>query len=161
MYKSRLNVHIGARSCLRIGIALLLLTGAFGLQADQRSDKEARLNTVLQKIEQLKQAIETRENDRSQFIRQLESIEKQVASVNRKIRRIGRDIDAGNTELAALRETRREHQRQLGVETEYLAEQVYAAFTLGRQEKVKMLFSQRDPERITRLITSRSGSKGK
>lgn len=141
-----------SKPSLWAAIALLLLAGAVSSQADQRSDKEARLQTVLQKIEQLKQAIETRENDKSQFIRQLKSIEKQIASVNRKIRRIGSDIDAGKTELAALRETRREHQRQLGVETEYLAEQVYAAFTLGRQEKVKMLFSQRDPARMQRNL---------
>jgi len=136
----------------RLGIALLILAVGLATQADERSARESQLKAVQQKIEQLKQAIEVKENSKSQYIRQLKSIETQIGSVNEKIRRIRREIDAGKTELAALRETRREHQRQLSVETEYLAEQVYAAFTLGRQEKIKMLFSQRDPSRLQRNL---------
>ncbi len=136
----------------RLGIALLILAVGLATQADERSARESQLKAVQQKIEQLKQAIEVKENSKSQYIRQLKSIETQIGSVNEKIRRIRREIDAGKTELAALRETRREHQRQLSVETEYLAEQVYAAFTLGRQEKIKMLFARRDPSRLQRNL---------
>ena len=150
MYKTLLNVHIGPG--LWVGIALLALAGALSVQADERSERESRLQAVMQKIEQLKQAIEVKENSKSQYIRQLKTIETQIGSVNRKIRGIDREIDAGKKELAALRETRRQHQRQLSVETQYLAEQVYAAFTLGRQEGIKMLFSQRDPERLQRNL---------
>jgi len=150
MYKSPVNVHIGA--WLWLGVALLVLTVAIAAQADERSARESQLKTVLAKIQQLKQAIDDKENSKSQYIRQLQSIESQIGSVNEKIRRIRQEIDANKTELEALRETRRQHQRQLGAETEQLAEQVYAAFTLGRQEKVKMLFSQGDPSRLQRNL---------
>ncbi len=150
MYKSPVNVHIGA--WLWLGVALLIFTVAIAAHADERSAKENQLKTVLGKIQQLKQAIDDKENSKSQYISQLQSIEKQIGSVNEKIRRIRQEIDASKTELAALRETRRQHQRQLGTETEHLAEQVYAAFTLGRQEKVKMLFSQGDPSRLQRNL---------
>ncbi len=141
-----------SRPSLWTGIALLVIVAALAVRADERSEKQGLLDAVLQKIEQLKHAIEDRESSKSEYIGQLKSIETQIGSVNRKIRRIGKQIDARKTELAELRETRRQHQRQLGTETEYLAEQVYAAFTLGRQESVKMLFSQRDPERLQRNL---------
>ena len=141
-----------SRHSLWPGIALLILAVTIAGRADERSVKESQLRAVLQQIEQLKQAIEVKENSKSEYIQQLKSVETQIGSVNRKIRRIRQQIDAGKTRLAALRETRRQHQRQLSTETEYLAEQVYAAFTLGRQERVKMLFSQRDPERLQRNL---------
>ncbi|HEY5740639.1 MAG TPA: peptidoglycan DD-metalloendopeptidase family protein [Gammaproteobacteria bacterium] len=133
-------------------IALLILAVTIAGRADERSAKESQLREVLQQIEQLKQAIEVKENSKSEYIQQLKSVETQIGSINRKIRRIRQQIDAGKTRLSALRETRRQHQRQLSTETEYLAEQVYAAFTMGRQERVKMLFSQRDPERLQRNL---------
>jgi septal ring factor EnvC (AmiA/AmiB activator) len=40
----------------------------------------------------------------------------------------------------------------LSRENDYLAEQVYTAFTLGREEKVKLLFSQQDPETLQRNL---------
>ena len=141
-----------SRHSLWPGIALLILAVTLAGRADERSAKENQLREVLQQIEQLRQAIEVKENSKSEYIQQLKTVETQIGSVNRKIRRVRQQIDAGENRLAALRETRRQHQRQLSSETEYLAEQVYAAFTLGRQERVKMLFSQRDPERLQRNL---------
>jgi len=130
----------------------LLLAAVLAVQADERSDRASELQAVLQKIEQLKRAIAVKENSKSQYIGQLRAIETQIGGINREIRRVGQEIDAGKSRLAALRETRRQHQRQLSAETDNLAKQVYAAFTLGRQERVKMLFSQRDPERLQRNL---------
>lgn len=137
---------------LSLSLAIILLAGAGGAQADERSARESELRTILQKIGQLKQAIEDKENSKSQYIHQLKSIEVQIGGINNEIRGIQREIDAGKKELAALQEARRQHQRQLSRENDYLAEQVYAAFTLGRQERVKLLFSQRDPERLQRNL---------
>ncbi len=124
-------------------------------QAAQPQDREARekqLRTVLQKIDRLKKAIDDKEDSKSQYIRQLKSIETEIGRLNRRIRAIDRKISDKKAELGRLRETRLEHQRKLGRENDYLAEQVYAAFTLGRQEKVKLLFSQQDPQRLQRNL---------
>ncbi|MGD8350099.1 MAG: peptidoglycan DD-metalloendopeptidase family protein, partial [Gammaproteobacteria bacterium] len=107
---------------------------------------------ILQQIDELKQAIDVKEDSKSRYIKQLKSIEQQIGRVTGKIRSINRQIGERKTELAALRDTREQHQRQLSRENDYLAEQVYAAFTLGKQEKVKLLFSQQDPERLQRNL---------
>lgn len=120
--------------------------------AADRSAKEKQLKTVLGKIEQLKRAIDVKEDSKSQYIKQLKTIERKIGKVNQKIHAIGKKIKGKKKELAALRETRLKHQRQLSRENDYLAEQVYTAFTLGREEKVKLLFSQQDPQTLQRNL---------
>lgn len=135
-------------------LSALLTCLLFAPQAlpDDRSVKEKQLNTVLRKIEKLKKAIDVKEDSKSQYIKQLKSIERNIGGLNQNIRAIGKKISAKKSELAALRETRLRHQRKLSRENDYLAEQVYAAFTLGREEKVKLLFSQQDPQLLQRNL---------
>ena len=120
--------------------------------AANKATSEKQLKSVLSKIEKLKQVIDVKEDSRSQYIKQLKSIERKIGKLGQKIRAIGKKIGAKKSELDSLRATRVKHQNQLSKESDYLAEQVYAAFTLGRQEKVKLLFSQQDPQTLQRNL---------
>jgi len=120
--------------------------------ADEKTEKQQQLNALLKKIEKMKQAIDVKEDSKSRYIKQLKTIERSIGKVNRDIGKINTQIKARKTELSELRATRLEHQRTLSRENEYLAEQVYAAFTLGRQERVKLLFSQQDPQALQRNL---------
>jgi len=120
--------------------------------ADDKTVKQKQLKTLLHKIDKLKQAIDVKEDSKSRYIKQLKTIERSIGNINLKVRKIGEQIDAKKADLAALRATRLEHQRSLSRENEYLAEQVYSAFTLGRQEKVKLLFSQQSPQTLQRNL---------
>jgi septal ring factor EnvC (AmiA/AmiB activator) len=120
--------------------------------ADDKALKERELKQLMQKIDKLKQAIDVKEDSKSKYIKQLKSIEVGIGQVNRKIREIGKQIDTRESELGKLRQTRLQHQRKLSRENDYLAEQIYTAFTLGREEKVKLLFSQQDPAELQRNL---------
>lgn len=120
--------------------------------ADDKSAREKQLKTLLRKIDQLKQAIDVKEDNKSSYTRQLKSIERKIGKVNQQIRATDKKITAKKSELKALRATRLKHQRQLSQENDYLAEQVYAAFTLGRQERAKLLFSQQNPQALQRNL---------
>ena len=120
--------------------------------ADDKSAKEKQLKTLLRKIDKLKQNIDRKENSKSNYIKELESIERKIGKVNQQIRAKDKKIKGKKSELSKLRATRSKHQRQLSKEHDHLAEQVYAAFTLGRQEKAKLLFSQQDPQALQRNL---------
>ena len=151
MYKFPPAVHL-VLTRLMLCLLVAAVTAAASVQAEDKSARERELKAVLQQIEKLKQAIDVKEDSKSQYIRQLKSIELQIGQVSGKIRDINRQIGARKSELASLRDTREQHQRELSRENDYLAEQVYTAFTLGRQERVKLLFSQQDPERLQRNL---------
>ena len=148
MIKSPLPVH-PFRIAASLVIALSLATP---VGADDRAERERQLRAVQQKIEKLSQAIGVKQDSKSRYIKQLKSIERDIGEVNRKIRALDQRIAAKKSELKQLRTNRLEAQRQLSRESDTLAEQVYVAFTLGREERVKLLFSQRDPARLQRNL---------
>lgn len=121
-------------------------------QSASKSEKEKQLDSLLQKIEKLRQTIDVKEDSKSRYIKQLKAIERNIGKVSQKIRSTDKEIRAKQSELASLRETRRQHQRRLGRENNILAEQLYTAYTLGREEKVKLLFSQQDVQLIQRNL---------
>jgi len=136
-------------------ILAALLTGlllAPQAPAEDKALKERELKALLQKIDKLKQVIDVKEDSKSQYIKQLKAIEGNIGQVNREIRAIDEQIAKRKAELAKLRQTRLQHQRSLSRENDYLAEQIYAAFTLGREEKVKLLFSQQAPNELQRNL---------
>lgn len=139
------------RKLLLVLLVAGLVSGSFAIAAD-KATSEKQLKSVLRKIDKLKQAIDVKEDSKSRYIKQLKTIEGDIGALGRKIRALGKEIAGKKSELKSLRATRLEHQRQLSRENEHLAEQVYAAFTLGRQEKVKLLFSQQDPETLQRNL---------
>ena len=142
-------------SSLRNLVLAALVTGLVlgpAIEANDRTAKERELQTLLRKIDKLKQAIDVKEDSKSQYIKQLKAIERNIGDVNRKVRAITQKIEIHEAELVALRKTRVGHQRDLARENELLAGQVYTAFTLGRQEKVKLLFSQQSPATLQRNL---------
>ncbi len=141
---------------MRISILLAILTFSVGFAAQvpaaDKATSERKLRAVLQKINKVREAIEVKENSKSRYIKQLKSIESNIGSVNRQIRKIAGQVSAKKSELADLRKNRLEHQQRLSRENETLAEQVYTAFTLGRQERIKLLFSQQNAQTLQRNL---------
>ena len=148
MNNSPLPVHSPG---ILLALAVALLLAVPGI-ADDRAARERELRAVQQKIEKLSRAIEVKEDSKSRYIKQLKSIERSIGAVNRKIRAMSRRIADKKAELKALRADRLEAQRRLSRESDLLAEQIYVAFTLGREEKVRLLFSQQDPARLQRNL---------
>ncbi|MHC4222080.1 MAG: murein hydrolase activator EnvC family protein [Planctomycetota bacterium] len=120
--------------------------------ASEKDQIEKDLKILQSKIAKLQRTIDVKEDSKSRYTRQLKKIETVVAKVNRKTRDLKKKISASQSELKKLRKTRNNHQRQLSHENDILAKQVYTAFTLGRQEKVKLLFSQKNPAALQRNL---------
>ena len=120
--------------------------------ADEKDRKQADLNNLQSKILKLKQIIDVKEDSKSRYTKQLKKIEKNIAKVNRKARVSKKEIADKRAELKKLSRSRNRHQQQLSQENDLLAKQVYTAFTLGRQEKVKLLFSQKNPAELQRNL---------
>ena len=139
------------RKLLFTALVAGLIIAPFSMAANKAAS-EKQLKAVLSKIEKLKQAIDVKEDSRSQYIKQLKLIESNIGELSQEIRSVDKKIEQKKSQLTALRATRKKHQRQLSKENDYLAQQVYAAFTLGRQEKVKLLFSQHDPQNLQRNL---------
>ena len=139
-------------------VKLLLATLIIGpllsppTQAASETGKEKQLKALLTRIDKLKQTIDVKEDSRSRYIKQLKSIEGNIGKVSKKINSTANKISRKKTELTKLRNARKKHQQQLSRENNFLAGQIYAAFTLGKQEKMKLLFSQQNAQSLQRNL---------
>jgi len=122
------------------------------LLADEKTQKEKQLKALQGKIEKLKKTIHVKQDSKSRYTSQLRKIESRIGEVSKKIRATEKKINQRKAELKDLRSTRKQHQQKLAKENDILTEQVYTAFTLGKQEKMKLLFSQQNAEFIQRNL---------
>jgi len=120
--------------------------------ASEKDRKEKDLKVLQSKIAKLKRTIDVKEDSKSRYTKQLKVIENNVAKISQKTRASKKKIAVKQAELKKLRKSRNKHQRQLSQENDILAKQVYTAFTLGKQEKVKLLFSQKNPAELQRNL---------
>ena len=120
--------------------------------ASEKDRKEKDLKVLQSKIAKLKRTIDVKEDSKSRYTKQPKVMENNVAKISQKTRASKKKIAVKQAELKKLRKSRNKHQRQLSQENDILAKQVYTAFTLGKQEKVKLLFSQKNPAELQRNL---------
>ncbi len=129
-----------------------MMLGSTEVMADQKAQKEKQLQSLQSKIKKLKKTIDVKQDSKSRYAAQLRKIEGQIGQVSKKISNTEKKIRESKNLLKELRQTRRKHQKKLVQENDILAQQIYAAYTLGKQEKIKLLFSQRDPSTLQRNL---------
>lgn len=120
--------------------------------ADQKSQKEKQLQALQSEINKLKKVIDVKQDSKSRFALQLRKIEGQIGELSKKISTTNKQIKKSRSELEDLRRSRKTYQKKLVDENDLLAQQVHAAYTLGKQEKIKLLFSQKGPAEFQRNL---------
>ncbi len=131
-------------------LALCLLVGSVNAKTQQQTQQQ--LQSILLQIDKLKQVIAVKEDSKSKYLGQLRSIETEIGRVSQQLDKTNDNIRDKQQRLKALAATRTEHQQQLSRETDNLAAQVYTAYTLGKQERVKLMFSQKQPQQFQRNL---------
>jgi len=145
---------------------VLLLAGALALviwvspspgapagrpEADARK-AEAELQSVKSEIERITREVSAEQVERDQLTTELKSAELSVGKVRAalaEVRRERAERAARRAELAA-----EKHQREVEVREKRaaLAGQLRAAYTIGRQEPLKLLLNQKDPALAGRIF---------
>lgn len=129
-------------------IALLSLPAWCQAQGDQ----QARLAEIKQRIESLQQELNQVRDQRDQLLKDLEENEKSISGFHQRIDQIKRELRSRSDKLRELQreqlqlqETRRSMQRRV-------EQEIAAAYRLGRQEQIKLLLNQHDPQNVARQL---------
>ncbi|MCK7597772.1 peptidoglycan DD-metalloendopeptidase family protein [Microbulbifer sp. CAU 1566] len=130
--------------------ALLFIPACFAQAADE--EQQARLAEIKQRIESLQQELNQVKGERDQLLKDLESNEKDISELIQRIDKIKADMQSRGEKLQELKreekqleESRRSMQRRV-------EQEVAAAYRLGRQEQIKLLLNQQDPQHIARQL---------
>ncbi|MGE6660803.1 murein hydrolase activator EnvC family protein [Pseudomonas sp. NPDC077408] len=132
-------------------LALFCLLGP--AMADERADARKQIEAARQDVAELQKLLKQIEQEKSAVQKQLQTtesemgqLEKQVDSLQQEIDRSEAELDRLNEEKATLEGARLEQQRLIGI-------QARAAYQSGRQEYLKLLLNQQNPEKFSRTLT--------
>lgn len=136
------------RKPLSLLLACYLLTPCL---ADEQSDRQ-RLQTLQKEIGALHQQVASAQTAREQQLTALETSERALADLRKKILTLDQSLRQQIEALAALetREGALEQARHL--QATQIRKEVAAAYRLGQEEPVKLFLNQDDPERISRQL---------
>jgi septal ring factor EnvC (AmiA/AmiB activator) len=113
---------------------------------------EAQLEAVKSEIERVARQVSDDEVEKTRLAKELRTAELSVGKAREGldgVRRQRAETGARRTALAAEKKTR---EADLSREREALAGQLRAAYMIGREEPLKLLLNQKDPERAGRMF---------
>ena len=138
---------------LRILVSFVLLCLLGSTMADERADARKQIESARRDVSELQKLLKQIEQEKSAVQKQLKGtesemgeLEKQVDSLQQEIDRSEAEIERLNEEKTTLEGARVEQQRLIGI-------QARAAYQNGRQEYLKLLLNQQNPEKFSRTLT--------
>ena len=134
-------------------IPLLLLQTSFGMAEEDglARVKERELERVRERISELKERMDDRAAERDRVTADLQSAEVVISRHRIQLRELERQKTFSEGRIAELEAQSIARQAELDEEVGLLAAQVRAAYTNGRQERIKLLLNQHDPAALGRM----------
>jgi septal ring factor EnvC (AmiA/AmiB activator) len=135
-------------------LALIFLTVLFAPAfADEKADAQKQLEAARGDVAELKKLLEKLQQEKSGVQKDLKKteselgqLEKQVKGLQNDLKKTQEEIQRLDSEKKKLEGARLEQQRLIGI-------QARAAYQSGRQEYVKLLLNQQNPEKFSRTLS--------
>ena len=114
--------------------------------------KEQELEEVRERIADLKKSMDASASARDRLTAELQEAEELIAEKRQRLRELERQRDYSARRKADLEAELAGREAELDDEARELADQVRSAYMSGRQERIRLLLSQRDPATLGRLM---------
>jgi septal ring factor EnvC (AmiA/AmiB activator) len=126
----------------------LVVAEAAAAPAPSAEDLEA----LRGRIRDLQVELETTRGKQDHERQRLRETEVQIGNLHRDRRRIEHDLGRHQSRLTELERERTAQDRAIAGQRRELANQVRAAYAMGRQEQLKIVLNQEDPARLGRVL---------
>lgn len=133
-------------------IVLTAILACTPARAADEAGTEADLKKVRGEIAELQRAIRKTTAERDSLAARLRDAEVSVAEGRRKLDQARTERAASEKRRAQLERERERSQQALDAERAALSGQLRAAYTIGRQEEIKLLLNQQDPAQVGRMF---------
>ena len=138
---------------IQIALLLVSISGSAAIESDSKKQKAIQELQQLQiDIKQLQNNLKSTQKKQSAAITNLRSAEKQIATATKILRSTNRQLIKKEQELRKLRDQQKNLEQNKSQQKQALAAQIRSAFVNGRQEYLKLLLSQQDPEALGRML---------
>lgn len=117
------------------------------------ADKNQELRQLQARIKALADSLSNLSQQKNQAISELKHIEQQYGETSRAIQDLGLQVSVKQRRINEIQQEIQLQNAWLLTQRSRLAEQVKIAYTLGRQEQLKLLLNQQDINRSHRMMT--------
>lgn len=137
-------------------LALLLAGLPHPAAGEAQLDPEqasARLEALRDRIQAIEQRLDRSRAEESRVNRSLREVETRLSRTRRELAETARRLEQQQTRLQALQQEQVQLGQELARHREGLGQYLRTAFMLGRQESIKLVLNQEDPQRLGRTLT--------
>ncbi|WP_193162809.1 murein hydrolase activator EnvC family protein [Microbulbifer hainanensis] len=116
------------------------------------ADQQARLKEIKQRIESLQKELNQVKSQRDQLLKDLEDNEKDISELHKRVDKIKSDMRSRTDKLQELKKEQKQLEESRRSMQRRVEQEVAAAYRLGKQEQIKLLLNQQDPQHIARQL---------
>ena len=138
---------------LRAALFALLACCLAPANADERADAQRQLEASQKEVAELQKLLGTLQQEKSGVQQQLQGTEREMGDLQKQIDSLEQQLEDGEAEVDRLDEEKKKLQSQRAEQQELVALQIRAAYQSGRQEYLKLLLNQQQPEQFARNLT--------
>lgn len=127
-----------------------LLSPAF---ADEKADAQKQLNAAQSDVVELKKLLQKIEQEKSGVQKSLKQTETEMGQLEKQVKDLQEQLNDGEEEIKRLETEKKKLQSARIEQQRLIAIQARAAYQSGRQEYIKLLLNQQNPEKFSRTMT--------
>ena len=131
---------------------LLLLTFSSALHASSEDEKKKQLALLRERMKSVEKSISLTQQSKTKEERELRQIERQLSASSQKIQSLNDKLAQANKKIKALKNEQALLTDGITAQKSLLAEQLKSAYLMGKQQRVKMLLNQQQPDRMSRVL---------
>ena len=140
-------------SMLRVLIALALTCLLQPAFADERAQTQQQLDATRQDIAELKKLLGKLQEEKSGVQKELKGTETEMGKLEKQVDALQKELKKSESELQRLDAEKKKLQSARTEQQRLIAIQARAAYQNGRQEYLKLLLNQQNPEKFARTLT--------
>ncbi|WP_435034384.1 murein hydrolase activator EnvC family protein [Pseudomonas neuropathica] len=138
---------------LRVLIALALTCLLQPAFADERAQTQQQLDATRQDIAELKKLLSKVQEEKSGVQKELKGTETELGKLQKQVDALQKELQKSESELQRLDAEKKKLQSARTEQQRLIAIQARAAYQNGRQEYLKLLLNQQNPEKFARTLT--------
>ena len=144
---------VSPASMLRVLIALALTCLLQPAFADERAQTQQQLDATRQDIAELKKLLGKLQEEKSGVQKDLRGTETEMGKLEKQVDALQQELKKSESELQRLDTEKKKLQSARTEQQKLIAIQARAAYQNGRQEYLKLLLNQQNPEKFARTLT--------
>ena len=135
-------------------LILIAMTCLFGTAyADERAQTQQQRDATRQDITELKKALAQVQQEKSGVQKDLRSTETKMGELQKQVEALQQQLKKTQAELQRLDDEKQKLEAARKEQQRLIATQARAAYQNGRQEYLKLLLNQQNPEKFARTLT--------